>query len=308
MSVLIDPPLWPAHGTAFSHLVSDSSLEELHAFAAAAGIPERAFDRDHYDVPAARHAALVAAGAEPVGAAELTRRLIAGGLRIPARERPERQDAWLRRDFDSMLPNRETLREELLGRWSEPGRHYHDRRHLAQVLRALDWLLPREFGSDPRAVAEAAVEPGGEAARVVRLAAWWHDAVYEGVAGEDERASAELARATLSPLLPAAAVTRVAELILMTSEHEAAAPDAGLLSDADLRVLARPAASYRRYVADVRRDYAHVSEPDFRQGRAAVLESLLAKDRLFVTRTGHAAWESPARRNLETELEGLRAA
>ncbi|MBO9705640.1 MAG: DUF4031 domain-containing protein, partial [Arthrobacter sp.] len=54
MTVLIDPPFWPAHGTVFSHLVSDASLEELHAFAAAADIPERAFDGDHYDV-AARH-------------------------------------------------------------------------------------------------------------------------------------------------------------------------------------------------------------------------------------------------------------
>ena len=52
MSIYIDPPTWPAHGTVFSHLISDVSLAELHEFAAAAGISERAFDRDHYDVPA----------------------------------------------------------------------------------------------------------------------------------------------------------------------------------------------------------------------------------------------------------------
>lgn len=87
MSVLIDPPMWPAHGTLWSHLVSDADLAELHAFARRAGLPERSFDLDHYDVPAARHAELVAAGAEGVDAHTLTRRLIASGLRVRAKDR-----------------------------------------------------------------------------------------------------------------------------------------------------------------------------------------------------------------------------
>lgn len=87
MTVLIDPPRWPAHGRLWSHLVSDSSLEELHVFARAAGIPERGFDADHYDVPADRYDALVAAGAEPVGARELLERLIGSGLRRRKRDR-----------------------------------------------------------------------------------------------------------------------------------------------------------------------------------------------------------------------------
>ena len=62
--ILIDPPLWPKHGTVWSHLVSDSSIEELTAFAERAGIPRRGFDLDHYDVPAERYDELVAAGAE----------------------------------------------------------------------------------------------------------------------------------------------------------------------------------------------------------------------------------------------------
>lgn len=81
MAVLIDPPRWPAHGTVFSHLVSDVSYVELHAFAAANDLPERAFDRDHYDVPLARYDLLVAAGAEPVESRVLLARLIAAGLR-----------------------------------------------------------------------------------------------------------------------------------------------------------------------------------------------------------------------------------
>lgn len=85
--ILLDPPLWPRHGTTWGHLVSDASLAELHAFAAGAGIPPRAFDRDHYDVPQERYDELVAAGAVPVGTRELIRRLRASGLRIPARDR-----------------------------------------------------------------------------------------------------------------------------------------------------------------------------------------------------------------------------
>lgn len=81
MALLIDPPRWPAHGTVFAHLVSDVSYTELHVFAAANGLPERAFDRDHYDVPLARYRLLVAAGAVPVESRELLARLVAAGLR-----------------------------------------------------------------------------------------------------------------------------------------------------------------------------------------------------------------------------------
>ena len=87
MTILIDQPSWPAHGTVWGHVVSDESLSELHAFAAVCGLPERSFDRDHYDVPAARYADLVDAGALPVTYRQLVTRLVASGLRITARER-----------------------------------------------------------------------------------------------------------------------------------------------------------------------------------------------------------------------------
>ncbi|MEJ5912928.1 DUF4031 domain-containing protein [Pseudokineococcus sp. 1T1Z-3] len=83
MAVLVDPPRWPAHGRQWSHLVSDTSLEELHAFAAGVGIPRRGFEGDHYDVPGDRLADLLAAGACLVPAGELLRRLVASGLRVP---------------------------------------------------------------------------------------------------------------------------------------------------------------------------------------------------------------------------------
>ena len=87
MSILIDDARWPAHGRLWAHLVSDSDVAELHAFAAANGIPRRAFDLDHYDVPDDAVARLVAAGAQHVSGHELVRRLIASGLRVTARQR-----------------------------------------------------------------------------------------------------------------------------------------------------------------------------------------------------------------------------
>jgi hypothetical protein len=90
MTVLIDRALWPAHDTYWSHLVSDESLEELHGFADANGVPRRGFDLDHYDVPVERYDELVTAGAVPVGIRELVTRLRASGLRVTAAERQAR--------------------------------------------------------------------------------------------------------------------------------------------------------------------------------------------------------------------------
>ncbi|HYO33758.1 MAG TPA: DUF4031 domain-containing protein [Nocardioidaceae bacterium] len=81
MAILIDPPDWPAHGRWWSHLASDVSFTELHEFAARHAVPRRGFERDHYDVPAEMYAALVSAGAIPVSAREVVRRLHRSGLR-----------------------------------------------------------------------------------------------------------------------------------------------------------------------------------------------------------------------------------
>lgn len=79
--ILIDPPLVESRGRLWSHLASDTSYDELHAFAATVGIPARGFDRDHYDVPSEWYDAMLDAGAVPVTSRELVARLRASGLR-----------------------------------------------------------------------------------------------------------------------------------------------------------------------------------------------------------------------------------
>ncbi|MET8942407.1 DUF4031 domain-containing protein [Streptomyces sp. NPDC004542] len=81
MTVYIDPPAWPGHGRVWSHLVSDVSYDELHAFAAELGVPRRAFERDHYDIPSHRYADAVRAGAVEVSSREVVLLLHESGLR-----------------------------------------------------------------------------------------------------------------------------------------------------------------------------------------------------------------------------------
>jgi predicted metal-dependent HD superfamily phosphohydrolase len=288
MAIYLDPPLWPAHGTHFSHLVSDASLEELHAFAAAAGIPERAFDGDHYDVPERRFDDLVSAGAVPVEARVLVRKLIASGLRIPARQRNKSLKVPLLNRWNTIMAGHDALFLDLLDRWSEPHRHYHGCTHLLSVLEALDLLT------------ESAGPP-----RTVLLAAWFHDAVYRGAAGQDEEESARLAEDRLTHAgLPEQEVDEVARLVRLTSDHR---PDPGdtdgtLLCDADLSILGGGPEEYARYVAAVRKDYAHIGDADFAAGRAAVVRHLLDLDPLFHHPRARDLWQDAAHRNLEGEL------
>ncbi|MCU1515672.1 MAG: hypothetical protein JWQ75_393 [Pseudarthrobacter sp.] len=288
MAIYLDPPLWPAHGTHFSHLVSDTSLEELHSFAAAAGIPDRAFDGDHYDVAERRFGDLVAAGAIPVEARVLVRKLIASGLRIPARRRNKSLKVPLLNRWESIMPGHDALFLDLLDRWGEAHRRYHGRTHLLAVLEALDLL------ADP-----------GDPPRTVQLAAWFHDAVYRGAAGQDEEDSARLAEDRLAQAgLPAADVEEVARLVRLTSDHrpEQGDDDGALLCDADLSVLGGEPEPYARYVAAVREDYAHIGDADFAAGRAAVVRRLLELDPLFHSQRAQELWLDAARRNLQGEL------
>jgi predicted metal-dependent HD superfamily phosphohydrolase len=285
--ILVDPPRWPAHETLFSHLVSDTALTELHELAAASGVNPRAFDHDHYDLPQRLYSAAVAAGAVPVAADELVRRLVASGLRVrtpdktPTREMARRllPGYWARLGLDR------ELYVELVSRWSEPHRHYHDVRHLAGTLAALD-LLEDDAASSP----------------VVQLAAWFHDAVYDGVAGVDEQQSADLAERMLGDL-PPRDVEEVVRLVLLTSHHHPEPGDAAgaALCDADLSILGAIPGRYDVYVRDVRLDYAHVDDASWAVGRTAVLDSLLALEPLYRTAVGRELWGERALANLQRE-------
>ena len=310
MSIFIDPPVWPAHGTVFSHLISDTSLAELHDFAAKTGISPRAFDADHYDVPAYRYEGLVRAGAREVSGSRLTRILIDSGLRVPLRERPNKIRPRLMRAWDSLLPGHTALGEDLLARYEQPHRKYHTSVHLSEMLTALKTLYKRHHTATPRAVL---------------LAAWFHDAVYEANPGEDEAASADLARTTLAPLASTGSltnreVTAIAHLIELTASHQLAdgieeytsgaltRADAAFFLDADLAILAADSPRYTRYVAGVRAEYAHYTPDAFTRGRAAILQGFLNRTTIYASDTAHLLWDAPARLNLRTELEGYRAA
>ncbi len=310
MSIFIDPPVWPAHGTVFSHLISDTSLAELHDFAAKTGISPRAFDADHYDVPAYRYEGLVRAGAREVSGSRLTRILIDSGLRVPLRERPNKIRPRLMRAWDSLLPGHTALGEDLLERYEQPHRKYHTSVHLSEMLTALKTLYKRHHTATPRAVL---------------LAAWFHDAVYEANPGEDEAASADLARTALTPLASTGSltnreVTAIAHLIELTASHQLAdgieeytsgaltRADAAFFLDADLAILAADSPRYTRYVAGVRAEYAHYAPDAFTRGRAAILQGFLNRTAIYASDTAHLLWDAPARLNLRTELEGYRAA
>jgi len=185
----------------------------------------------------------------------------------------------------------EQVQADLLGRWSEPHRTYHDHRHLHEVLTRVEQLAWHAEHPD-----------------LVRCAAWWHDAVHDGRAGDDERASAALAHRQLGSLgLETWRVALVVELVLVTTRHDPgdpADPDAAVLCDADLGILAADRGRYDAYAADVRREYGHVPDELFRAGRAAVLRRLLSHRRLFRTPTA-TAWEQTARANVSRELDAL---
>ncbi|MEV0421698.1 metal-dependent phosphohydrolase [Streptosporangium canum] len=184
-------------------------------------------------------------------------------------------------------PEAESLGRDLITRYGEPHRRYHTADHLEAVLAHIDTL------------AENAAAPD-----LVRLAAWFHDAVYDPRRGDNEERSARLAERMLPEMgLPAAAVATVARLVRLTLTHDPAPDDVdgAVLCDADLAILAAPSEIYSAYAAAVRQEYSFVPDDAFRAGRAAVLRSLLDLPTIFRI----ADLEAAARANIHAELERL---
>lgn len=191
----------------------------------------------------------------------------------------------------TLLPTVGPLGDELITAYADPARHYHDLRHLTQVLDAVDALA--EHARDLAAV---------------RLAAWFHDAVYDVHATDNEERSARWAERALAEVVGPDELGEVARLVRLTATHAAGPDDANgiVLCDADLSILAGDPDQYAAYTRAVRVEYAHVPEEEFRSGRARVLEQLLALPRLYGTPVARAEWEPAARANVEHEIAHLR--
>lgn len=184
------------------------------------------------------------------------------------------------------------LRDRLLAAYAGPARGYHDLDHLAEVLDRLDELTANGVPFDRR---------------LVQLAAWFHDAVYDGKPRAEDRSACWAEEALPAAGLSPEQVAQVARLVRLTERHDpdGADRDGAALCDADLAVLAAPTARYQAYVEGVRREYAAVPDQLFRSGRAQVLRALVDRPQLFLTSHGRAHWEQLARDNVTRELTFL---
>lgn len=227
----------------------------------------------------------------PAPAGDLRSRFAAALLAL--REPPAAPDTAGPGPGSDGSPDPYVYADDLLGRWAEPQRRYHTTAHLLAVLDHIDTLAPYAEHPD-----------------LVRIAAWFHDAVYRPDRSENEERSARLAERALAEAgLSRRQTDEVARLVLLTTTHDAAPDDqdGAVLCDADLAILAAAPDAYRAYTDAVREEYGFVPDDAFRAGRSAVLAQLLALPRLFRTPHGERRWEAAARANLTGELRALRA-
>jgi predicted metal-dependent HD superfamily phosphohydrolase len=178
--------------------------------------------------------------------------------------------------------------------YAEPGRHYHDERHLDDCEQGLDGIVGLS-------------EPDR---RLLRWALLWHDAIYDPQRGDNEERSADLARRELMTCgVGSGDVEEVGRLIILTKGHRVADGDrlGALVVSIDLSILGSDPRRYREYAQDVRREYAHVPDDQWRIGRAHVLKSLIGHVPIFPAEELRAELEDQARNNMAGELSSLGA-
>jgi predicted metal-dependent HD superfamily phosphohydrolase len=180
--------------------------------------------------------------------------------------------------------------QELVSRYSGPQRHYHNLTHLGECLAEFD--SARQSPKEPLAV---------------ELAIWFHDAVYDPHAVDNEERSAELAKQSITQAGGTAELGRaVAALVLATKAHDPALhPDAPLLVDVDLSILGQPKVRFLEYEAQIRREYHWVPEKTFAAKRTEILERFLARKRIYSTDFFFAKYEQQARTNLQDSIRTL---
>jgi len=194
----------------------------------------------------------------------------------------------------------ELIIEDVLARHGEPHRRYHTATHVMWVLRHVDDLLAAT------GVVTAGVTADVVDAAAIRVAAIFHDVIYDATSSANEVESAILARRAMQTVgWPIARCDHVADMIQDTATHVARSMDSAVLLDADLAVLAADPARYQSYVSGIRAEYSHVAESAWRHGRAAVLRSFLQRPALFATATGRQCFERRARANIVAELAAL---
>ena len=182
--------------------------------------------------------------------------------------------------------------EELLSRYSEPHRYYHNLNHIAECLVEFD--SARELARDPLAV---------------ELAIWFHDAVYDTRGSDNEEKSAELAKWCIEEAGGSSALPQsVIALVVATKTHDSSAhPDAPLLVDVDLSILGQRKERFDQYESQIRHEYDWVAESVFAAKRAQILEGFLARERVYTTQPFFAKYEQAARTNLRDSVRKLRS-
>ncbi|PBB68291.1 hypothetical protein CK228_13845 [Mesorhizobium sp. WSM4312] len=189
----------------------------------------------------------------------------------------------------------EPLKRELAALYLAESRHYHNLAHIEAMLAlAGDY---RALLSDPEAV-EAAI--------------WFHDAIYDSKAKDNEARSAALAAQKLASRTDPERLDRIGAMILATATHQlpgfdddAATRDASLFLDMDLSILGAAPDAFDAYERAVRREYGWVEEPVWRTGRGAVLKDFLARAHIFLTEEFRQRFEPQARLNMARSLEAL---
>ena len=183
----------------------------------------------------------------------------------------------------------------LRSRYEEPWRHYHVMAHIDAMERHLrDALAAGIIVHDPSAC---------------QAFIWWHDAIYEPEAspGHNEMRSAELCAAEMAVSgYDTATIQRAVAMIEATACHTppdtSAAPDAPLMLDIDLSVLGASPTAYQQYAQAIRREYAHVAEGPYSEGRARILRGFLDRTTLYLTDWARQRWDAAARTNLAWEV------
>ena len=208
-------------------------------------------------------------------------------------ERETLQLAWLRLlgGFQVAADAARQGFDELAAAYDEPGRFYHNLDHLADVLRTIDDLA--DLAWDVAAV---------------RLAAWYHDAVYDPRALDNEERSAALAQTRCESWgLPRETIDTARQLILATKTHPFVPEDRdeAVLLDADLAIFGAGQERYNAYARAIRQEYQWVPEEDYRRGRLRILRSFLQKERIYRLERMQQLHEAAARENLAREIAAL---